>query len=124
VDLDRLVEAGQREDLAVVVGQPGRDEPSASPLGADKERHEEPDATAVHVLELAEVEDDGHRPVGRREAICGHEVGFAGRGDIACDPQDGCGTVLIEPDDGGAHAASPSTISMKSDRRVIRKISR
>ena len=34
------------------------------------------------------------------------------------------GPVLVELDDGGGHAASPSTISMKSDRRVIRKISR
>ena len=34
------------------------------------------------------------------------------------------GAFLVELDDGGGHAASPSTISMKSDSRVIRKISR
>ena len=65
-DLDRLVEAGQREDLAVVIGQAGRDQPPAAALRADEEGHEQPDATTVHVLELAEVEDDRRRAVRRR----------------------------------------------------------
>ena len=122
-DLDRLVEAGQFEDLAVVIGQPGRHEASAAALGADQQGHQQPDAATVHVLELAEVEDDGLGAVGHREAVGGAEVGFAGGRDVARDAKDGGGAFLVELDDGGGHAASPSTISMKSESRVIRKIS-
>ncbi len=123
-DLDRLVEAGQLEDLAVVIGQPGRDQAPPTALGADQQGHQQADAATVHVLELAEVEDHRRRPVRDREAVRRAEVAFAGGRDVARDAQDRGRAFLVELDDGGGHAASPSTISMKSESRVIRKISR
>ena len=63
-------------------------------------------------------------PSSTARRVSGHELGLAARRDVAGDAQDRDGAAAIEPDDGRGHAASPSTISMKSDRRVIRKISR
>src|SRR6187551_2246228 len=57
VDLDRLVEAGQRQDLAVVLGQAARQQAHAAALGTHQERDEQSDATAVHVLQPREVEN-------------------------------------------------------------------
>ena len=106
-----------------MVGQTGRDQPSSAALRANEQRHQQADAATVHVLELAEVEDHGLGAVRDGEAIGGSEIGLARGRDVALDPQDRGRAFLVELDDGGGHAASPSTISMKSESRVIRKIS-
>ena len=41
-----------------MVGQADREQPRAGPLGADEQRHQQADATAVHVLHGPEVEDN------------------------------------------------------------------
>ena len=66
VDADRLVEAGQREDLAVVLAQADGEEPLTLALDADEQRDEQPDAATVHVVEAGEVEDDRRAPAVRR----------------------------------------------------------
>src|SRR5688572_28873343 len=50
-DADRLVEAREREDLAVVLRETEGHQALAMALGADEERHEQADPRAVHVLE-------------------------------------------------------------------------
>src|SRR5664279_1211319 len=59
VDADRLVEAGQVEDLAVVLVEPEGEQPLLLAVGAHEQHHEQADPARVHVLELREVEDDG-----------------------------------------------------------------
>ena len=51
------------------------------------------------------------------------QVVLAGRRDIAPDAQERGAADPVEADGRGGHAASPSMMSMKSERRVIRKIS-
>src|SRR5688572_9724479 len=55
-DPDRLVEARQAEDLAVVGVQAVGDDGLPLRLGADEQGDQQADAGAVHVLEAAEVE--------------------------------------------------------------------
>src|SRR5579862_2562197 len=47
VNRDHLVEPGELEDLAVVVGQAVREDLLAVPLRAHEQRHEQPDAARV-----------------------------------------------------------------------------
>src|SRR4029078_6564302 len=82
------------------------------------------DATRVHVLHLGEVEHHGRRAFVDRLGEARHELGFAAGRDVAGDAQDRDRADAVEADHGRGHAASPSTMSMKSDRRVIPKVSR
>ena len=91
IDGDGLVEAGQREDLAVVVAEAAGGQALALPLDAHEQRHEEADATTVHVVEAAEVEHDRLR-AGRAGGRVGlHERALAGRGHVARDDDGGDG---------------------------------
>src|SRR5450756_24590 len=89
VDADRLVEAGEGQDLAVVFAQAHGHEPLALALHPDEQGHEKADATTVHVYEVAEVEDDDPRAVRARADVRVDELALAGGRDVAPDRDPG-----------------------------------
>src|SRR5688500_60754 len=139
-DPDGLVEAGERQDLAVVVGQAERHQPLALPLSAYEERHEQPDTGAVHVLELREIQGDGAgRGVGGTR-VGVHQRRVHGARQLAAyrDDRNGrAGPPNLERGTGIGHGSflpcfsgqagttgRSSSSVRKSARRVISKISR
>src|SRR6185503_12137697 len=123
VDLDRFVQARKGQDLAVVVGQPACQQADAAALRANEQRDQQADATTVHVLEAGEVEDDRAGTVIDGSCVAGHQVGLARRRHVAGDAECGDDPAAVQSHGGGIHAASPSTISRKSESGVMRKIS-
>src|SRR5206468_3668126 len=87
VDPDRFVEPGQLEDLLVVLVEPTGEKLLLLPIGADQERHEQPDAATVHVVGASEVQHDRAGLIARL-AIRGHEWLLRGRGHIAAHADD------------------------------------
>src|ERR1017187_9835472 len=85
VDGDRLIEAGELEDLAVVVAEAVGSKLLPLPVGADQQRHEHADPAAVHVLQAGEVEHQPMRQLAAGFLIRRHQDGLAGRGDLALD---------------------------------------
>src|SRR4029450_4563916 len=88
VDADRLVQAGQLEDLPVVLVQPERDQALALAVGPDQQGDQHPDAATVHVLQAAEVEADGAGGLATGPRV-GVGQGLLGRrGDVALEVDD------------------------------------
>src|SRR6478752_9103590 len=106
VDRNGLVEARQREDLAVMLGEADGQELLPGALCPDEQRHEEADPTAVHVVELAEVEDDRARIAG--VDVRGHDRRLAAPGDLAVDPEDRRRALAADVDGGVGHRAASS----------------
>src|SRR4249919_3732590 len=82
MDADRLVEAGQVEDLAVVLVQPVREQALLVAVRADEQGDEQADPARVHVLELREVEDDRSRTLAAGLLVGLSQGAVATRGDL------------------------------------------
>src|SRR4051794_29404959 len=145
VHADDLVEAGQLEDLPVVLGQAVGAQLLVGTLGADEQRDQQADAAAVHVVQAGEVQDDPAGLLRARLAVGVHELVLARRRDVALELDDRHRAprgpdVCVEL--GARHGLSPSGRThvaagtsptalgssswmwMKSDSRVTEKISR
>ena len=116
VDCDRLVQAGQRQDLPVVLRQADGEQLLARTLGSDKERHQEADAARVHVVELAEVQDDGSGVPGL--GIGRHDRRLTGPGDLAMDPEDR-GRPITGHVDGGVGLATVRASSGRTEQEAV-----
>src|SRR5215207_1192265 len=116
-DADRLVQAGQLEDLPVVLIQPEGDQPLALAVRPDQQRHQHPDAATVHVLETAEVEDDRAGELAARPRV-GVGQGLLGRrGHVALEVDD-AGPARQLPDIGDEAALGHCVALPLLDRRV------
>src|SRR5687767_8552834 len=85
VDADGLVEAGQLEDLAVVVRKAMREDALVLALRPHEQRDEQPDAATVHVLEAGEVEHDRLHTLPARTAVRVHQYVLALSRDVSLD---------------------------------------
>ena len=129
----RLVETGQREDLAVVIAQTVGPQGMSGALGPDQGGDQEPDPVTVHVVQTLEVEDYRSCPVPRL-VVGPADLLLRGRRDLP-DDVDHPDTVGYFTDVHGQIWCSwqcsspqfPAVVSwymcMKSARRVISKTS-
>ena len=85
VDRDRLVQPGQLEDLAVVVGEPEGEQPLLLAVGPHEQRDEQADPARIHVVETGEVEDDPAGLLAACPAVGVHQRRFAGGRHLARD---------------------------------------
>src|SRR5690606_21222810 len=83
VEGNRFVEAGEVENLPVVVVQAIGEKLLLLALGANEQGDQQTDAGAVHVLQLAEVENNGPRRLIAGFGVGVHEHVFGEGGDLS-----------------------------------------
>src|SRR3954453_18797783 len=98
VHVDELRQPGDREDLPVVIGQPVGGQLPAVPPGPGQQPDQQGDAAGVHVVDLAEVEDDGLRLPGGRIGVGGLHALAGVRAQVTGD---------VENDDAGPRDPDP-----------------
>ena len=92
-DANGLVQTGYFEDVPVMLAQSIREKTLLLAVDPNEERDQQPNATAVHVLHLGEVQDDGARTRGAGPGVRVHERILGKSGDVALHVDDADGVV-------------------------------